>query len=106
MGARYKNRRLESITDFPDRNPSLVFRATKDGNFVEVGAVTSRFFSSYNIKTASDLVGKENWQKIANKGSNADRFEIEFRPEGARYLVAHAHTNSDQINVYLTRISH
>ncbi|MEH6524568.1 MAG: hypothetical protein V7723_00735 [Sneathiella sp.] len=106
VGTRYKNRRLESIADFPDRNPSPVFRATKDGKFVEVGAVTSRFFRSYNITTAHDLVGKENWQKITNKEANADRFEIDFKPEGARYLVAHAHTNSDQINVYLTRISH
>ncbi|USG61838.1 hypothetical protein NBZ79_02475 [Sneathiella marina] len=105
VGTRYKNRRLESIADFPDRNPSPVFRATRDGKFVEVGAVTSRFFSSYNIETAYDLIGRENWQKIANKGQNADRFEIDFKPEGARYLVAHAHTNADQINVYLTRIS-
>ncbi|MEH6545642.1 MAG: hypothetical protein V7701_04410 [Sneathiella sp.] len=90
VGARYKNRRLESIADFPDRNPSPVFHATKDGNFVEVGAETSKFFQTYNITTAHDLVGTETWRKITENEANSDRLEIDFKPQGARHLVTHA----------------
>ena len=36
VAVRYKNRRLESIADFPERKPDPVFRATRSGPLVEL----------------------------------------------------------------------
>jgi len=104
VAARYKWRRLESIADFPERKPDPVFRATHDGRLVEVGAKTQDLFDRYGVATAQQVVGEKVWADIVSTTHDRARATITFEPEGARYLVAHAHAGKDEINVYMTRL--
>ncbi len=104
VAARYKNRRLESIADFPERKPDPVFRATVDGSLVEVGANTRKFFETYNVDCAQKILGDEGWGMVKADRQGHHHITVMFEPEGAQYLVRHAPTNNDQINVYLTRL--
>ena len=104
VAARYKNRRLESIADFPERKPDPVFRATKSGRLVEVGAITQKLFDRYEIDCAQKILGEGVWAEIISGKPTERRIEIYFEAEDARYLVVHAATANDQINVYLTRL--
>jgi len=104
VAARYKNRRLESISDFPDRRQDPVFRADRSGVFLEVGAVTQKFFASHHISRAQDITGAEIWQEILSDETSQERF-CKTLADGEEYQIAHAHTAHGNINVYLTRIS-
>ena len=57
VSTRYKNRRTESIADFPERKPDPVFRAARDGSLVEVGATTRALFEKHNIRTVQMILG-------------------------------------------------
>ena len=105
VAARYKNRRLESIADFPERKPDPVFRAKKDGQLVEVGESTRKFFEKFNIESAQQIVGEEVWQHIISNDKSDERITVVFEAEGEKYLVAHAPTRNEQINIYMTRLS-
>ena len=105
VAARYKNRRIESIADFPERKPDPVFRASRSGQLVEVGANTQIFFDRYEIDCAQKILGDAVWADIVASKLADRRVEIYFEAEDAQYLVAHAPTADDQINVYLTRLS-
>ncbi len=104
VAARYKNRRLESIADFPERKPDPVFRATRSGQLVEVGANTQKLFDRYEIDCAQKILGDAVWADIVSGKPSDRQVEIYFEAEEAQYLVAHAPTANDQINVYLTRL--
>ena len=103
--ARYKNRRIESIADFPERKPDPVFRVTKNGQFVEVGANTQRLFEKYQVDCAQKILGEEIWAQILSKKQPDANLTVYFEAEDAEYLVTHAPTANDEINVYLTRLS-
>lgn len=105
VAARYKNRRMESIADFPERKPDPVFRATRDGQLVEAGASTQKFFTRFQIERAQQLLGNDVWAKIISDVSNEERIIVYFEAEKERYLVAHAPTRNDEINIYMTRLS-
>ena len=105
VAARYKNRRVESIADFPERKPDPVFRARKDGQLVEVGANTQKFFAMFQIDCAQRLLGDDVWAKIISDEDTAETIVVFFEAEGEKYLVAHAPTRNDEINVYMTRVS-
>jgi hypothetical protein len=105
VAARYKNRRIESIADFPERKPDPVFRAKKNGQLVEVGASTQKFFERFQIDCAQRILGEEAWTKIISNNQTDERTVVYFDAEGARYLVAHAPTENDEINIYMTRLS-
>lgn len=105
VAARYKNRRLESIAEFPDQRPDPVFRADRLGRFLEVGAETQKFFDSFGATSAPDILGAAVWSDIISDTDGHGRFEVIFDAEGARYVSAHSHTSNNNINVYLTRIS-
>ena len=104
VAARYKNRRIESIADFPERKPDPVFRAAKDGRLVEVGANTQKLFEKYQVDCAQKILGEEVWARIVSRPPPDERITIYFEAEDAEYLVAHAPTANDQINIYLTRL--
>ena len=104
VAARYKNRRVESIADFPERKPDPVFRVTLDGSLVELGARTREFFEKYNIDSAQKILGSEAWEKVKADRNGQNYLTVSFDPEGANYLVRHTPTANDQINVYLTRL--
>jgi len=105
VAARYKNRRFESISDFPDRKPDPVFRAKKDGQLVEVGENTRKFFEKFEIDRAQKIIGEEAWQDIISNDNSDKRITVEFAAEGEKYLVTHAPTMHEQINIYMTRLS-
>ena len=102
--ARYKNRRVESIADFPERKPDPVFRATKSGRLVEVGANTQKLFDKYQVDCAQKIVGEETWAKIVSQKLADRNTTVYFEAEDVNYMVAHAPTANDEINVYLTRL--
>jgi len=103
--ARYKNRRIESIADFPERKPDPVLRAARDGRLVEVGASTQRMFDKYRIDSAQQILGETIWADIVSDRPVDGQVRILFEAEGAEYLVAHAPTEDGAINVYLTRLA-
>jgi len=104
VSARYKNRRTESIADFPDSKPDPVFRVTRAGHFVEVGTTTQTFFDQYSIHSAQQILGNDIWTKII-AGTASDAIgKFNFEPEGAVYIVKYASTRDDHINIYLTRL--
>ena len=106
VAARYKNRRVESIADFPDKKPDPVFRARRDGALVEVGANTQKLFDKYAIDCAQKIIGEDIWSQIAvAKEEATSRVTVYFEAENVRYLVGYAPTKNDEINVYLTRLS-
>ncbi len=105
VAVRYANRRIESIADFPDRKPDPVFRATRDGRLVEVGANTQRMFEKYQIDYAQNILGQQLWADIVSDKPIDGQIRIFFEAEGAEYLVAHAPTEDGEINVYLTRLA-
>jgi hypothetical protein len=105
VAARYKNRRIESIADFPERKPDPVFRARKDGQLVEAGAATQKFFARFQIDRAQQLLGDDVWAKITSDEGTEEKIVVYFEAEGEKYLVAHAPTRNDEINIYMTRLS-
>ncbi len=105
VAVRYANRRIESIADFPDRKPDPVFRATRDGRLVEVGANTQRMFEKHQIDYAQKMLGQQLWADIVSDKPIDGQIRIFFEAEGAEYLVAHAPTEDGAINVYLTRLA-
>jgi hypothetical protein len=105
VAARYKNRRVESIADFPERNPNPVFRASRDGNFVAIGAHTQEFFDEFDIANAQGILGDDVWAKISGGRPTEEKLVIDFEAGGEKYLVAHTPTANDEINIYMTPIS-
>lgn len=102
--ARYRNRRVESVADFPDRKPDPVFRATESGRLVEVGATTRELFAKYQVDRAQKILGDEVWNRIVRSGDLEPGTRVYFAAERAEYIVAHARTTNDEFNVYLTRL--
>jgi len=105
VAVRYNNRRLESIADFPERKPDPVFRADRDGQLVEVGATTQELFDKYQVDSAQKILGDETWAEIVSSQSDKGLSKVFFEAERAEYLVSHAFTDDDLINVYLTRLT-
>ena len=105
VATRYKNRRIESIADFPERKPDPVFRAKKSGQLVEVGANTQTFFDRFQIDCAQRILGEEAWAEITSDKQTDDCTVVYFEEEGARYLVAHTLTRNDEVNTYMTRLT-
>lgn len=105
VAARYKNRRVESIADFPERKPDPVFRAKMTGELVEVGANTQRFFDRFEVDCAQRILGEEVWEKITSNEHSDERMVIFFEAEREKYLVAHTPTRNAEINIYMTRLS-
>jgi len=101
---RYKNRRIESVADFPERKPDPVFRADRGGVFVEVGATTREFFGKYNVDSAQKMLGTAIWSKIASASKPGGGQIVSFEPENTNYVVSYAPTADDQVNVYMTRL--
>jgi hypothetical protein len=104
VAIRYKTRRFESVADFPDRKPDPVFRVAKDGRIVELGAATRELFETHQVVTAQQILGERIWAEIVVKEGPGNSGTVFFEAEGASYIVSHAPTNDDQINVYLTRL--
>lgn len=104
VAARYKNRRIESIADFPERKPDPVFRAARDGQLVEAGARTQEMFERYGIDSAQKILGEETWAQILAKQPEEGKALIFFEAEGVEYQVSHAPTANGEINLYLTRL--
>lgn len=103
---RYRNRRVESIADFPERKPDPVFRATSSGKVVEAGATTLEYFRKYNISRAQNLLGDELWKRIVKGAEHDKELKVYFEAEGVHFLVRHAQTPKGEFNVYLTRLPH
>lgn len=104
VATRYKNRRVESIADFPERKPDPVFRAARSGRLVEVGATTREFFAKHRIDCAQKILGHETWAEIV-AGERAEiGTTVYFAAEDANFLVAHAPTENNEINIYLSRL--
>lgn len=104
VATRYKNRRIESIADFPERKPDPVFRALPSGELVEVGAATQEFFDKYQIDCAQKILGQEAWAEIV-AGKRADvGTTVYFAAENVNFLITHAPTENNQINIYLSRL--
>ena len=105
VASRYKSRRMESLACFPDQKPDPVFRAKKDGQFVEVGANTQKFFSRFNVYSAQGILGEDIWARIISGEQSGSNFVTDFDADGNKYVVVHASTEDDEVNVYMTRVS-
>lgn len=101
---RYRNRRTESVADFPDRKPDPVFRAARDGSLVEIGETTRVLFKKHNIETAQMILGDSAWSEIAAANAPGGGRVVDFGAEAQRYVVSYAPTKHDQVNVYMTRL--
>ncbi|MCZ6637928.1 MAG: hypothetical protein O7C66_07010 [Alphaproteobacteria bacterium] len=104
VATRYKNRRVESIADFPERKPDPVFRAARNGQLVEVGAATRNFFDKHQIDCAQKILGRETWDEIVAGKRAESGTTVYFAPENVTYLMTHAATENDEINIYLSRL--
>jgi len=104
VATRYKNRRIESIADFPDRKPDPVFRARESGALVEVGAATRELFDRYGVDSAQGILGEDVWRRIVGGETPGSGHRIFFEREKAEYAVSHARTPNGDINVYLSRL--
>ncbi len=104
VATRYKTRRFESVADFPDRKPDPVFRVARDGMIVELGAATRELFETYEIAMAQQILGEKIWSEIIVMDGPGNSGTVFFAAEGASYIVSHAPSNDDLINVYLTRL--
>lgn len=104
VATRYHNRRVESVADFPDRKPDPVFRAARNGEMVEVGAATRTMFDAHRIDSAQAILGDKVWAEISARTEPGSGAIVYFEPEDASYIVSHAPTANDQINIYLTRL--
>jgi hypothetical protein len=102
---RYKNRRIESIADFPERKPDPVFRAKRSGEVVEAGATTITFLQKYKIGRAQNLLGDELWNRIVGGCDPKEQLKVYFDEEGVHYLVGHSQTPQGEFNIYLTRLT-
>lgn len=99
---RYRNRRVESIADFPDRKPDPVFRATRNGEIVEIGSVTRELFVRHEIDRAQDVLGEAAWSEIVASGGPGGGRVVFFDRAHQHYVVSHAPTANGLINVYMT----
>lgn len=104
VATRYKNRRVESIADFPDRKPDPVFRAARDGQLVEVGAATRTFFDKHQIDCAQKILGQETWEEIVTGKRAESGTTVYFAQEDVNFLITHAPTENNEINIYLSRL--
>ena len=104
VATRYLNRRMESVADFPDRKPDLVFRAARNGEMVEIGAATRTMFETYRIERAQAILGDKVWADISARTEPGGGSIVYFEPADASYIVSHAPTANDEINIYLTRL--
>jgi hypothetical protein len=101
---RYRNRRIESVADFPDRKPDPVFRAARDGRLVEVGATTLALFTKHQIDNAQAILGASVWSEIAGSKSPGGGQLVFFAPEKKEYIVSYAPTGQDHFNVYMSEL--
>jgi len=101
---RYRNRRIESIADFPDTKPDPVFRVDKRGKFVEAGEVTKEFFRKYGVFNAQNLLGEDIWGSIISGKASDNIGQFYFEPEGTNYIVKYTQTKDEKLNIYLTRL--
>lgn len=101
---RYKNRRIESIADFPERKPDPVFRVARNGDLVEAGRLTQEMFEKHQITNAKQILGNEVWECIQNERRLDPDTTIYFGAEATRYSASYAITSDRQINIYLTRL--
>ena len=72
---------------------------------MEVGANTQKFFARFQIDRAQQLLGDDVWAKITSDEGTEETIVVYFEAEGEKYLVAHASTRNDEINIYMTRLS-
>ena len=101
---RYKNRRIESVADFPDRKPDPVFRASRDGGLVEIGAATLELFGKHRVSSAQEILGDAVWSEIVGAKAAGGGQIVFFDAEGKHYAVSYAPTMNDQVNVYMTHL--
>lgn len=105
VATRYRNRRVESIADFPERKPDPVFRANRSGEVIEAGATTIEYFRKYSIFRAQKLLGEKLWTDIVNGSQTENELKVFFEGEGCYFLVKHAQTPKGDYNIYLTRLA-
>jgi hypothetical protein len=65
---------------------------------------TRELFSTYEVATAQQILGDKIWAEIVIKDGPGNSGTVFFEAEGASYIVSHAPSNDDLINVYLTRL--
>ena len=71
---------------------------------VEVGAATQEFFDKHQIDCAQKILGQETWAEIV-AGERAEiGTTVYFAADDVKFLVAHAPTENEQINIYLGRL--
>jgi hypothetical protein len=106
VATRYRNRNLESRSDFPDLKPDPVFRADPDGAILDCGATTRAFFDTYGVARAQEILGGDTWRRIVEGDPDLEheQLTIHFAPEDAVYIVAHSPRADGAINIYLTRL--
>lgn len=105
VSERYRNRRSESIADFPECNPDPVFRVSGSGQIVEAGARTKLFLDEASVDTAAELIGEQAWQVVSSSPATSETLFVELPDDGQRYLVRWQATANDMINIYLTRLA-
>ena len=104
VATRFQTRGAERRSWFPDHKPDPVFRAALDGSIADSGKGTSAFFERFGIRTAQDILGAANWEKIVgHDGPNDEPLTIDFEPAQQTYRVVHAPAPNGDINVYMTR---
>ena len=81
-----------------------MFRADRTGIVIEAGAATREFLVRHGIDDARAILGQELWRRVVEGEAMDERPTIEFQPEDATYLVAHARAPNGDINFYLTRL--
>ena len=70
-----------------------------------MGASTQKFFAKFGIDRAQQLLGDDVWTRITSDEENPETIVVFFEAEEENYLVAHAPTRNNEINIYMTRLS-
>lgn len=99
---RRKNRRVESVADFSERQPDPVFRAARDGSLVEVAAATLALFARHQVEGAPSILGAAVRSGIVAGSVPRSGQVVWFDAMGRHYVVSRAPTANDEVNVDMT----
>lgn len=107
VATRFKNRGFELKAIFPDSKPDPVFRADREGRFLDMGATTEAFFRERRLANAVAVLGEEAWRACVNASRDAERSTgtvLHSRSLDRWFAVSQSCGPNDSINIYMTEV--
>ena len=103
VAARYKNRRIESLSTPTESCPDPVFRAARSGALVAAGAATRGYFNEHGIDRAQTILGKALWARVVSGEPLGERPTILLEPDQGA-VVGHAPADNGDVDIYMARL--